>query len=124
MTQFQLYDGNEISVTQFQLYDGNETAVTQFQLYGGNETAVAHFELHDGNETAVTHFQLYDLGEIAKLVELPGAFIVGAGAGPLRVVGVNSELICSLQVSKDGNEAVSCNSHTASVDTKVGSVCF
>ena len=80
---------------------------------------MAHSELHCGSETAVTHFQLYGLGEIAKLVELPGAFIVGAGAGPLGVVGVNSELICNLQVSKDGKEAVSCNSHIASVDTKV-----
>lgn len=65
-------------------------------------------------------FQLYDLGDIAKLVELPGAFMVGAGAGPWKVVGVNSELVCSLQVSKDGTEVISCNSHTARVDPKVG----
>lgn len=65
--------------------------------------------------------KLYDLGEIAKLVELPGAFMVGAGAGPWKLVGVNSELIANAQVSTDGSKAVCCNSHTAIVSPDDGS---
>lgn len=65
--------------------------------------------------------KLYDLGEVAKLVELPGAFMVGAGAGPWKVIGVNSELIANAQVTKDGSQAICCNSHTAKVNPDDGS---
>ena len=34
----------------------------------------------------------YDLAQVASLVDLPGAFILGAGAGSARVVGVNCEV--------------------------------
>lgn len=36
--------------------------------------------------------QLYNLGEMAALVDLPGAFILGAGAGSYKVAGVNCEV--------------------------------
>ena len=39
-----------------------------------------------------THLQLYDLGQMATLAELPGAFILGAGAGSSRVAGFNCEV--------------------------------
>ncbi|KAL8562084.1 hypothetical protein ACOMHN_031855 [Nucella lapillus] len=65
--------------------------------------------------------KLYDLADVARLVDLPGAFMVGAGAGPWKIVGVNSELVCNVQVSPDGTRALRCNSHVAKVDTKDGS---
>jgi len=34
---------------------------------------------------------LYDLAEIARLVDLPDAFLIGAGAGSSRVAGMNCE---------------------------------
>jgi len=46
--------------------------------------------------------KLYNLGKMAELVDLPGAFILGAGAGSSRVAGVNCEassssILCPLQ---------------------------
>lgn len=34
----------------------------------------------------------YNLAEVARLAELPGAFLLGAGAGSSRVAGVNCEV--------------------------------
>ena len=36
-------------------------------------------------------WQFYDLAEVARIVGLPDAFLVGAGAGSSRVVGKNCE---------------------------------
>ncbi len=36
--------------------------------------------------------KLYDMADIARLVGLPGAFLLGAGAGSSKVVGVNCEV--------------------------------
>lgn len=36
--------------------------------------------------------KLYNLSDMAALAELPGAFILGAGAGSSRVAGVNCEV--------------------------------
>ena len=36
--------------------------------------------------------KMYDLAEMAELAELPGAFVLGAGAGSSRVAGVNCEV--------------------------------
>lgn len=36
--------------------------------------------------------KLYDLAEMAELAELPGAFVLGAGAGSSKVAGVNCEV--------------------------------
>ncbi|XP_010114003.1 PREDICTED: ester hydrolase C11orf54 homolog isoform X3 [Chlamydotis macqueenii] len=37
--------------------------------------------------------KVYDLNTVAKDIELPGAFILGAGAASSKVVGVNAEVI-------------------------------
>ncbi|KAJ8312158.1 hypothetical protein KUTeg_009531, partial [Tegillarca granosa] len=37
--------------------------------------------------------KVYKFSQIAKLVELPGAFMIGAGAGPHQFIGVNSEVL-------------------------------
>ncbi len=44
--------------------------------------------------------KLYNLTEVARLAELPGAFMIGAGAGSSRVAGVNCE------VGVHGNDSV------------------
>lgn len=36
--------------------------------------------------------QVYDLNTVAKDIELPGAFILGAGAVSSRVLGINAEV--------------------------------
>lgn len=36
--------------------------------------------------------QVYDLNTVAKDIELPGAFILGAGAASSRILGVNAEV--------------------------------
>ena len=38
------------------------------------------------------YLQLYSFDDIANIVELPGGFIVGAGAGSSKFVGVNCEV--------------------------------
>ena len=40
----------------------------------------------------VNKTKLYDLTEVASLVGLPGAFIIGAGAASPKVTGVNCEV--------------------------------
>lgn len=42
--------------------------------------------------------KLYDLNDLAVSVDLPNSFIVGAGAGPLNYIGVNSELMANAVV--------------------------
>lgn len=41
------------------------------------------------------YFQVYDLGKMATLAELPGAFVIGAGAASCRVAGMNCEVVWS-----------------------------
>lgn len=36
--------------------------------------------------------QVYDLNIVAKQIELPRAFILGAGAASSRILGVNAEV--------------------------------
>ena len=36
--------------------------------------------------------QVYNIEKVAEACELPGAFVVGAGAGPAHKLGVNSEV--------------------------------
>lgn len=40
----------------------------------------------------VVLFQIFSFKQIAEHAELPEAFMIGAGAGPAHVVGVNSEV--------------------------------
>lgn len=44
----------------------------------------------------------YTFDEISRLGELPGEFLIGAGAGPCHNVGVNSELICNTKLGPGG----------------------
>ena len=41
----------------------------------------------------VDRTKIYDMSKLAEVMELPDAFIVGAGAGPFNYVGVNSEMV-------------------------------
>ncbi|OXB78223.1 UNVERIFIED_CONTAM: hypothetical protein H355_006166 [Colinus virginianus] len=50
--------------------------------------------------------QVYDLNTVAKDIELPGAFILGAGAVSSRVLGVNAELIPIVQTKNEKKPAV------------------
>ncbi|XP_061558369.1 ester hydrolase C11orf54 homolog [Phycodurus eques] len=48
----------------------------------------------------------YDMNAIAKELELPGAFILGAGAVSSRIVGMNAELMPLVLTEADGRPAV------------------
>ncbi|XP_055471517.1 ester hydrolase C11orf54 homolog [Psammomys obesus] len=50
--------------------------------------------------------KVYDLNEIAKEIQLPGAFILGAGAGPFQTLGFNSEFIPVVQTASEHNQPV------------------
>lgn len=47
---------------------------------------------HHTTITLVSLLQVYDLNTVAKDIELPGAFFLGAGAVSSRAVGVNAEV--------------------------------
>ncbi|CAG2187761.1 Ester hydrolase C11orf54,Ester hydrolase C11orf54 homolog [Mytilus edulis] len=64
-------------------------------------------------------FQVYTFTQIAELVDLPGAFMIGAGAGPHKHIGCCCELINDVKLDKSGNVAVM-NSHIAKVSTEDG----
>lgn len=57
--------------------------------------------------------------QIAESVELPGAFMIGAGAGPCHIVGVNSELIKNVKMDGAGG-VTKINSHIAKVNPQDG----
>ncbi|XP_049599651.1 ester hydrolase C11orf54 homolog [Syngnathus scovelli] len=57
----------------------------------------------------------YDMNAISKEVELPGAFILGAGAVPSRIVGMNAELMPLVLTEADGRPAVN-SSYFASIN--------
>ncbi|KAG1659993.1 Ester hydrolase C11orf54 [Nymphon striatum] len=59
--------------------------------------------------------KVYNLPEISKLIELPGAFMLGAGAGPCHYVGTNCEMMPNIKVGTNANEEVN-NSYIAKVD--------
>uniref|UniRef100_A0A8V0XZ83 C11orf54 homolog n=1 Tax=Gallus gallus TaxID=9031 RepID=A0A8V0XZ83_CHICK len=50
--------------------------------------------------------KVYDLNTVAKDIELPGAFILGAGAASSRVLGVNAELIPVVQTKNEKKPAI------------------
>ena len=41
--------------------------------------------------------QIYNLETVAEQCELPGGFVVGAGAGPAHVLGVNAEVLTEVE---------------------------
>ncbi|KFZ68072.1 Ester hydrolase C11orf54 [Podiceps cristatus] len=50
--------------------------------------------------------KVYDLNTVAKDIELPGAFILGAGAASSKILGVNAELIPIVQTKSEKKPAV------------------
>lgn len=63
--------------------------------------------------------KVYTFSHIAELVELPCAFMVGAGAGPHRHIGCCCELISNVKLDESGN-ITSVNSHIAKVNVEDG----
>nr|XP_057943284.1 ester hydrolase C11orf54 homolog [Doryrhamphus excisus] len=61
----------------------------------------------------------YDMNAIAKELELPGAFMLGAGAVSSRVVGMNAELIPLVRTEAEGRPAVN-SSYLASINPADG----
>ena len=59
-------------------------------------------------------FQVYNLKSIAELIDLPGAFFIGAGAGSSRLTGVNCELMPNSHLKTE-----TIKSRFAKVDPKV-----
>ncbi|OWF48632.1 ester hydrolase C11orf54 homolog [Mizuhopecten yessoensis] len=57
----------------------------------------------------------FTFAQIAKLAELPGAFMIGAGAGPCQHVGCNSELMNNILLDSNGG-VVRNNAHIAKVN--------
>ncbi|XP_015265768.1 PREDICTED: ester hydrolase C11orf54 homolog [Gekko japonicus] len=49
--------------------------------------------------------KVYDLNDIAKEIQLPGAFFLGAGAASSRIVGGNAELMPVVQAQKENKPA-------------------
>ncbi|KAM5246523.1 ester hydrolase C11orf54 homolog isoform 3-T3 [Ctenodactylus gundi] len=50
--------------------------------------------------------KVYDVNKIAKEIKLPGAFILGAGAGPFQTLGFNSEFMPVIQTESDHSPPV------------------
>ncbi|CAN9501632.1 unnamed protein product [Ophioblennius macclurei] len=48
----------------------------------------------------------YNMNIVSKELELPGAFIIGAGAAPSRITGMNAELMPLVLTEKEGRPAV------------------
>lgn len=61
----------------------------------------------------------YDMNEIAKEVELPGCFFLGAGAVASRVVGMNAEMMPLVLTEAEGRPAVN-GSYFSSIDPTNG----
>ncbi|XP_064619529.1 ester hydrolase C11orf54 homolog isoform X2 [Lineus longissimus] len=57
----------------------------------------------------------YNLEKIASEMELPAGFLLGAGAGPHRSVGVNCEMMANIKASEDKSQVVN-KTHLASVN--------
>lgn len=65
--------------------------------------------------------KFYDLKEMARLAELPGAFLLGAGAGSSRVAGVNCEMMPNARVQGNGSSEVN-NTYIAKVSKQDNSI--
>uniref|UniRef100_A0A8C7XWH0 Chromosome 11 open reading frame 54 n=1 Tax=Oryzias sinensis TaxID=183150 RepID=A0A8C7XWH0_9TELE len=61
----------------------------------------------------------YDMNTISKKVELPGAFLLGAGAAPCRIVGMNAELMPLVLTEAEGRPAVN-SSYFSSINPADG----
>ncbi|XP_072164066.1 ester hydrolase C11orf54 homolog [Diadema setosum] len=65
----------------------------------------------------------YNLDEVARQVDLPGGFIIGAGAGPCDAIGVNSEMITNIKTKSENSEGNN-QTHIALLTPEDGSVCL
>ena len=45
--------------------------------------------------------QIYNLETVAEQCELPGGCVVGAGAGPAHVLGVNAEVLTEIELHEN-----------------------
>ncbi|KYO43016.1 ester hydrolase C11orf54 homolog [Alligator mississippiensis] len=63
--------------------------------------------------------KVYDLNTVAKEIELPGAFILGAGAASSRILGVNAEFIPIAHTETEQKHAVN-TSYTARINPTDG----
>lgn len=50
--------------------------------------------------------KVYDVNKIAKEIKLPGAFILGAGAGPFHILGFNSEFMPVILTESENNPPI------------------
>ncbi|XP_069470864.1 ester hydrolase C11orf54 homolog [Ambystoma mexicanum] len=55
---------------------------------------------------AVRFDKVYDINTVAKEIQLPGAYMLGAGAVAYRTIGVNAELIHSIKAETEHEPAV------------------
>ncbi|KAJ7320081.1 hypothetical protein JRQ81_019592 [Phrynocephalus forsythii] len=63
--------------------------------------------------------KVYDLNTVAKEIQLPGAFFLGAGAVSSRIVGGNAELIPVVLAQSEGKAAVN-ESYVAKINPENG----
>ena len=56
--------------------------------------------------------KLYDLTEMAALADLPGAFMLGAGAGSSRVAGINCEVSLCVMTQSMNVTTLCCDYHS------------
>ncbi|XP_024587066.1 ester hydrolase C11orf54 homolog [Neophocaena asiaeorientalis asiaeorientalis] len=63
--------------------------------------------------------KVYDLNKIAKEIQLPGAFVLGAGAGPFQTLGFNSEFMPVVQTESEHKPPVN-GSYFAHVNSADG----
>lgn len=59
----------------------------------------------------------YTFAQVSELGDLPGSFLIGAGAGPCHNVGTNCELICNIKLGEGSNN----KSHIVKVNGEDGS---
>ncbi|XP_069613533.1 ester hydrolase C11orf54 homolog isoform X3 [Ranitomeya imitator] len=59
--------------------------------------------------------KIYNMNTVAKKIDLPGAYLLGAGASSHNSVGMNAEMIFSIKAESATSPAVNCN-YMASVN--------
>ncbi|KAM8976507.1 ester hydrolase C11orf54 homolog [Pelodytes ibericus] len=64
--------------------------------------------------------KIYNINTVAKNIKLPGAYILGAGAVSVRSLGMNAEMIFSVQAETDTTPSVNGN-YVASISPEDGS---
>ncbi|KAM4700722.1 ester hydrolase C11orf54 homolog isoform 1-T2 [Discoglossus pictus] len=64
--------------------------------------------------------KIYNVNTVAKQIDLPGAYMLGAGAASHRSIGINAELIFSVQAETATTQAVN-GSYFASINPGDGS---